>query len=374
MSPRTAFTDLAGLNHPIIQGPFGGGLSTTRLVVAVSNGGGLGSFGAHGLAPTDIHALVAELRRVTARPFAINLWVPLPGETEHSLTAGEFAAHAARLRPFFEELGQPLPALAARYADVDFAEQLDALIEARPPVASFVFGAPPPAAMAEMKRRGIITIGAATTVAEARHLEGAGFDALVASGSDAGGHRPAFLRPALDSLVGTFALVPQVVDAVRIPVIAAGGIADARGVAAALTLGAAAAQVGTAFLACDESGASSAHKDALAKVRAEDTRLTRAFSGRHARGIVNRIMRELDGIEPNLPPYPIHSWFMHPLRRAAAATGRADLQSLWAGQAAALTRRRSAADLLAALATGLDDRAADCPLPQAHDASLGDSV
>lgn len=353
----TRFTERLGLDYPIVQGPFGGGISSAALAAAVSNAGGLGSYGAHVLSGAEIRSLVVELRLLTSRPFNINLWVPLPGEEALTLTSAEFAAEEERVRPLRERLGMPRVAspgdAPGSYAAQSFNEQLEAVIEARPPVASFVFGAPPAAAIAEMKRRDIVTIGTATTVDEAIALEAAGMDLIVATGSDAGGHRVSFLRPAEHSLVGTFSLVPQVVDAVSVPVIAAGGIADGRGVIAALTLGASAVQVGTAFLACDEAGASDAHKEALTGPDARWTALTRVFTGRLARGLRNRAMIELEAAG-EASPYPARPWFMSPINQAAAVSGRADAMALWAGQAASFARRRSAAECFAALIEGAE--------------------
>jgi nitronate monooxygenase len=351
----TAFTARFGVRYPIVQGPFGGGASSVALAAAVSNAGGLGSFGAHALPPPDVARVIGELRARTALPFNVNLWVPLPEEAALRFTPASFEAALALLRPYLRELGAAEPTFRER-AGQDFEAQLAAVLEARPPVVSFVFGAPPPAAMAALRERGILTVGAATTVDEAKLLEAAGFDAVVASGSDAGGHRPSFLRPAEESLNGTFSLVPQVADAVRLPVIAAGGVADARGVRAALALGASAAQLGTAFLACDESNASEGHKRALVSPDARWTTLTRLFSGRHARGIRNRLTAELRAHEGDVPAYPLQNWLTQGLRAAAGAAGRPELQSLWSGQAAGLVRRRAAADLVAALVAELDAR------------------
>lgn len=354
---KTRFTERLGVEYPIIQGPFGSGLSSVRLATAVSNAGGLGSYGAHVLSAAEIGALVAEMRGLTARPFNVNLWVPLPDEAALTLTAAEFKAESDRLRPVRERVGLPEPEVAQRpasYAAQDFDKQLEALIEARPPVASFVFGAPPVAAIEEMKRRGTVTIGTATTVDEAIALEAVGMDLIVATGSDAGGHRVSFLRRAEESLVGTFSLVPQIVDAVRVPVIAAGGIADGRGIAAALALGAAAVQVGTAFLACEESNASEVHKEELVKPTARVTSLTQVFTGRLARGIRNRAMIEMEARGATPAPYPIRAWFMSPLNKAARAAGRADSMALWCGQAAGLVTRRPAAECFAALVDGTE--------------------
>jgi nitronate monooxygenase len=341
--PRSRVTELLGLRYPIVQGPFGGGASSARLVAAVSDAGGLGSFGANTLEPADVGAVVADIRSRTAAPFAVNLWVPQPGEREARPTEAELAAHLQRLRPYLDELGLPDPPLAWPFTP-DFDRQVEALLEARPPVASFVMGIPPAEALAAARRLGIATIATATTVEEALALDAAGVDLVVASGSDAGGHRGAFLRPVDESLVGTFSLVPQVADAVSAPVIAAGGIADGRGIAAALTLGADGVQVGTTFLACEESGASAAHRQALLDPAAQTTMLTRAYSGRLGRAIPNRFLRELRAREAELPPYPVQSHLTQPIRRAAAQRGLAEYLNLWAGQAAALARARTAAE------------------------------
>ncbi|GIH94266.1 NAD(P)H-dependent flavin oxidoreductase [Planobispora siamensis] len=335
---------LLGLDHPIVQGPFGGGLSSVALAAAVSEAGGLGSYGGHILAPDELTGLVATLKAATGRPFAVNLWVPHPGEAELRATP----ADVDRLRPYFEELGLPVPE-AGHPAGQDFDDQADALLAAGPPVLSFVMGIPPARVIAEARRKGIPTIGTATTVDEAVALEQAGLDAIVASGSDAGGHRGAFLRPVGESLVGTFSLVPQIADAVSVPVIAAGGIADGRGVAAAITLGAHGVQIGTGFLATRESGASTLHKAALHTPAARVTVLTRLFSGRLARAIPNRFVREMAAFEAEVPPYPVQNALMLGLRREAGRRGLADLVNLWAGQAAPLTEAGGARDYVGRL-------------------------
>ncbi|MGW6916629.1 NAD(P)H-dependent flavin oxidoreductase [Kitasatospora sp. NPDC054939] len=332
-------TDLLGIRHPLVQGPFGGGLSSVALAAEVTRSGGLGSYGAHLLAPERIGDLVTELRRAADGPFAVNLWVPQPGEAD-APTDAELARHAERTGPLAAELGVPLD--GAPDPAPDFAAQVDALLAARPPVISFVMGVPPAGVLRRARRAGIVTVGTATTVAEALALEAAGLDAVVASGSDAGGHRGSWLRPVRESLVGTFALVPQVADAVSVPVIAAGGIADGRGIAAAWALGADGVQIGTGFLATEESGASTVHKAALHRPEGAVTVLTRLFSGRPARGIPNRLVRELAAYEDEVPPYPVQNALMLPIRRAAAARGDADLLNLWSGQAAPLTRPRAA--------------------------------
>lgn len=347
---RSRLADVLGVRRPIIQGPFGGGLSSIPLTVAVSNAGALGSYGANHLDPDQISSLVSELKRRTSHAFNVNLWVPLPGEAEVTLDEVELAREVDRLRPYLDELGVPPPAYRPTYGQ-SFDRQVAALIDARPPVFSFIFGVPPAAVLDEARRRGIVTVGTATTVDEAVALEAAGVDVIVASGSDAGGHRGAFLAPVAESLVGTFSLVPQVVDAVTVPVVAAGGIADRRGVAAALALGADGVQIGTGFLMTTESVASAAHKRALAGPGARITVLTSAFSGRPARAIPNRFSRELAALERDLPPYPIQSALTSGIRSAAAERGLADYLNLWAGQAARLARPRTAQDYLDELDT-----------------------
>jgi nitronate monooxygenase len=343
MNP-TRLTELLGIVHPIVQGPFGGGLSSVALAAAVSNGGGLGSFGAHNVPPAGIGTLVDDLRAATDGPFAVNLWVPQPAEADVPRDGAALEPHIGRLRPFYEEMGVSPPATPLPVTD--FAGQVDAVIAARPPVLSFVMGIPPGDVLRRAADAGIRTIGTATTVDEAVAVEAAGFDAVVASGSDAGGHRGAFLRPVEESLVGTFSLVPQVADAVGIPVIAAGGIADGRGVAAALTLGADGVQVGTGFLATHESNASAPHRAALASRGARVTVLTRLFSGRQGRSIANAFTREMAAAEADVPGYPVQNALMMPIRRAAAERGDPDRLNLWSGQSAALTRPRDAAEYL----------------------------
>jgi nitronate monooxygenase len=341
-----------GIAHPIVQGPFGGGLSTPALVAAVSNAGGLGSYGAYQLAPDAIGKIAGEIRALTAKPFALNLWVSDHDPGGHELDQAELDRVYRIFEPYFRELGVDKPALPPRVHHA-FEAQVEALLEASPAVFSFVFGVPRPAILSECKRRGIVTIGAATSIDEARALDEAGVDLIIATGFEAGGHRPSFLARAEDSLMGTFVLTQLVADRVRAPVIAAGGIADARGVRAALALGAQAAQLGTAFLACEESGATPEHRELLFSPASEKTALTRAFSGRLARGLRNRWSDEMSGRD-GLPPFPVQSWFLSKLRPAVLAAHRTDLVSLWGGQIAPNLRHRNATALVQALAAGLD--------------------
>jgi nitronate monooxygenase len=323
--------ELLGLDHPILLGPFGGGLSSIELAAAVSEAGGLGSFGAQHLSPDELTATIEALRAATERAFNVNLWVSTHDVPEETF---DWDAAVARLQPLYDEAGVAPPA-RPRPAAHGFGEQVDALITARPPVFSFVYGVPDDAVLDACREAGIVTIGAAITVEEAVALDEAGVDAIVASGFEAGGHRVAFLRPAADSLVGTLSLVPAVVDAVRAPVIAAGGIADARQVAAAFTLGADAVQIGTAFLATRQSAAGPEHRHALSHGD-RHTRLTSAFTGRLARALAPELAID------EIAPFPYQAWLTRPLARAR-----------WAGQSARLVRPdRDAAELLEELVRG----------------------
>jgi nitronate monooxygenase len=343
-------TELLGIDHPIVQGPFGGGLSSAALLHAVSQAGGLGSYGVHHLAPNAIRALAAELHAATVQPFALNLWVSTHDLPEAEMTRERYAAAAARLQALYDEVGVDAPPYPERFSPT-FEEQATAVLAARPAAFSFVFGIPDDRLLAAFHERGITTIGTATTPDEAVALDEAGVGAIVASGAEAGGHRGAFLAPAEDSLFGTLALVRVAVAEVKAPVIAAGGIADAHGVVAALALGAAGVQVGTAFLATEESGATPQHRAALRSQDARHTRLTRAYSGRLARGIPNRLMEELtrDGA---IEPYPYQGHLLKPILAAARAQGRTDVVALWSGQAAPVLEHRWATELYAALVDG----------------------
>ncbi|HEX4895641.1 MAG TPA: nitronate monooxygenase [Solimonas sp.] len=336
------------LRYPIWQGPFGSGLSSVTMLAAVSEAGGLGAYGLQHLSPAQIRELGAQAHAATRKPFNLNLWVSNHDEGGQVLDAEAFTAACERFAPYYRALGLQPPTMPERYG-WRFEDQVEALLAVRPAVFSFVFGIPSADVLRECRRREIVTAGAATTLEEALALEAAGVDLIVASGMEAGGHRVSFLRSAEESLTGTFALVPQIVDCVKVPVIAAGGVADGRGVAAALMLGAQAAQVGTAFLACAESGTSELHRAQLFSPTARRTALTRAFSGRLARGLRNAFVDDWAARAAEILPYPIQGWFTGSFRKAAAAAGRPDMMSLWAGQAAPLLRHRQVDELFSAL-------------------------
>jgi len=332
MPPRwneNQLTAKLGIDYPIIQGPLGG-LSSQKLTAAVSNFGGLGSFGAHGLAPEAIRDVIGEIRSLTSKPFAMNLWVSMEDESARTSDERAFNRSLAPLAVHLAALGTPRP-IYKPYSQIRFEDQARVLLDAKVPVFSFIFGIPPKEVLDECRTNRIVTIGTATTPEEGAALQETGVDAIVASGFEAGGHRGSFLRAAEDSLTGTFSLAPQIVDRVNVPVIAAGGIADARGVVAALALGAEAVQIGTAFLACEESGAGVLHREALRGRKAGHTALTKGFTGRLARGIHNRL------IETEILPYPLQRGLVRSLSIAAEAAGRSDLLPLWAGQSANLS-------------------------------------
>ena len=338
--PTAALRERLGIVHPIIQAPMGGGPTTPNLVAAVSEAGGLGSIAAGYLGPRDLAHEIEQTRRRTARPFAVNLFVD--GGTDGS---SDQSAMLSLLASWHDRFDLPTPSPADLPPDL-LADHLEVIVDASVAVVSFTFGIPDPVVVARLKSTGAFLIGTATSVAEARAVEKAGLDAVVVQGAEAGAHRAAFLPPYDGRSIGLIALVPQVVDAVQIPVIAAGGIMDGRGVAAALALGAAAAQMGTAFLLCDEAGTHPTYRNALLASGAADTVITRAFSGRPARAIRNEF---IDGVESSgvgIPPYPVQNTLTGPLRRAAAAAGDARAVALWAGQGFPLVRETRAGDLV----------------------------
>ena len=341
--------DRIGIDYPVFQAPMAGGPSTPELAAAVSNAGGLGSLGAGYASAEAVRDVIRATRALTSRPFCMNLFAP---EAVPAPSPDDVARAQAALLPFRTEVG--LPAAAAPAAGQPFRDQLRVLLEERVPVFSTTFGALSPEDVAALARNGAVVMGTATNVREARALEATGVHAVVAQSGEAGGNRGTFLGPVEGGLAGTLSLVPQIADAVRIPVVAAGGIMDGRGIAAALALGASAVALGTAFLPCPESGASRPYKEAvLARRDADETTLTRAFSGRWARGLRNRFTEALAGA-PVLA-YPLQNSMTADLRREAAKAGKADLLSLWAGQGVPLARSMPAAELLRALVREAED-------------------
>ncbi len=340
---RTPVTELLGIEHPILQAPMASA-ATPALAAAVSEAGGLGALGSAMLPLDELRRQTAELRERTDRPFQLNFFCHETPEVTGDI--GERAREY--FAPLYDELGLGEPPQPSAPA-VEFDEaRLEALLELRPPVVSFHFGLPARDAVESIHAVDMVVLASATTVAEARHLEEHGADAVVAQGAEAGGHRGSFLVEGDDGPVGSLALVPQVVDAVGVPVIAAGGIADGRGLAAVLALGAGAAQIGTAFLPCPESGISQEYREALRGAKAEGTILTRAVSGRPARALRNRMTQELSGVLP----YPAQLSLTGPLFGVEAGGGQ--FQAMWSGQAAALATDAPAGEVVAAISAAAE--------------------
>jgi nitronate monooxygenase len=320
--------ELFGIELPVIQAPMAGSQGS-ELAVAVSNAGGLGSLPCALLSLESMRAELTAIRSGTAKPFNVNFFCHTPPEPN----AKREAAWRELLAPYYREYGIAVGEAAAAPSRAPFsAAAADALQEFKPAVVSFHFGLPSADLVARVKSWGTKVMASATTIDEALVLERRGADAIIAQGSEAGGHRGMFLSEDLTTQIGTFALLPQIVKAVRVPVIAAGGIADAQGVAAAVSLGAAGAQLGTAFLLCPEAKTSVVHRAALKSPRAWHTALTNLFSGRPARGIMNRLMQDLGPINPAAPAFPLAAGALAALRKKAESAGVGDFSPLWAGQ------------------------------------------
>ena len=338
-----------GSELALIQAPMAG-VQGAALALAVCKAGGLGSLPCAMLTVEAMRKELAVIRAATDRPYNVNFFTHTPPAAD----ARREAAWRAALTPYYKEYGIDPNAIPAGPGRAPFtAEAADALQEFKPAVVSFHFGLPSAALLERVRACGAKILASATTVDEARWLEAHGVDAVIAQGVEAGGHRGNFLTDDWTTQPGTFALVPQVVRAVKVPVIAAGGIADAKGVAAAIKLGAAAVQVGTAYLLCPEATTSAVHRAALQSEAARNTALTNVFTGRPARGILNRVMRELGPMNPGAPAFPLATSAIAPLRAKAEAAGRGDFSPLWSGQNATGCREVPAAEITRALAQGL---------------------
>lgn len=330
--------------HPIIQGPTAGGNNTPAQVAAVSNAGALGSLACSLLVPTTIRDQVAQIRALTERPFCLNFFVLQPPQPDDAM----LAQAVELLRPIWSSLGWTSLPTPAKWCE-DFSAQFELLLELRPAVASFTFDILSAEQVARLRAADIFVIGTITTVAEAQAWEAIGADAVIASGVESGGHRGTFLVPQTEATLGLFELLPQVVAAVNIPVIAAGGIMDGADIARAMAAGAQAVQMGTAFLVCDESAIHPAYKQRLLTAGNHPTRLTRIFSGRYARGLENRFMIDMAAVETQVPAYPVQNALTGAIRAEAARRGDTELMSLWCGTGVARARAMPAAQLVQTL-------------------------
>jgi nitronate monooxygenase len=336
---NTPLSAKLGIRVPIVQAPMAGGPSSQELVAACCAAGALGGFGFAYTQPAEMEKQAAWVRERTASPFVINLFTsPQPGEVKEQRAALDAVAH------FYSELGLGTPQPVQPPYAPDLNAQLDAIERIKPRAVTSHLADFPAERVRKFRSLGILVGAAATTIGEAKHLESLGVDFVIAQGGEAGGHRGTWLRDPYDAMTGTLALTRLVVKAVKIPVIAAGGIMDGAGIAAVLALGAQAAQMGTAFIPCPESGASQVHKDALLAAKEDDTRVTEKFSGKPARGIVNRFIREMAD-QPQLV-FPAQNAVTGKLRAASAKAGKSDCVALWSGQAAPLSRRMPAGELV----------------------------
>jgi len=346
MWPDRRLLDLLGIELPIVQAPMAGA-NGSAMAIAASEAGGLGSLPCAMLDAAKIRAEIGIVRQRTAKPLNVNFFCHSPAAPDPAREA----AWRARLAAYYTELGLDAAAAAPAASRAPFDAAMCEVVEAcKPEVVSFHFGLPAPTLLARVKATGAVVLSSATTVAEARWLEDNGCDAVIAQGCEGGGHRGMFLTDDIATQAGTFALVPQVVDAVKLPVIAAGGIADGRGIAAAFALGAAGVQIGTAYLFTPESLISDLHRAALHAARADGTALTNVFSGRPARGLMNRVIREVGPMSDAAPAFPTAGGALTPLKAEAEKAGSSDFSSLWSGQAASLGREIGAGDLTRQLA------------------------
>lgn len=348
---KSALLKRLGIAHPVIQAPMAGGPTTPELVAAVSNAGGLGSLGAAYMTPDQIANAIRQIRALTGEPFNVNLFAG-GYDAEMSADPRPMLAILAEIHAAY---GLPVPMLPVLPAD-PFAAQIAAVLKASPAVFSFTFGIPDASVMARLRSQGIAILGTATTVDEARLLADAGVDAVVAQGAEAGAHRGTFAGPFEAAMVPIHDLLRGILGAVPVPVIASGGLMDGHDIAAALALGASASQLGTAFLPCPESGAPEAHKRAVLAALQDTTVITRAFSGRPARGLANAFIARLAGMEDAILPYPLQNALTRPMRNAAAKRGDEGFLSLWAGQGVFRARSMPAGELVVRLVQEMNEK------------------
>ncbi|HAT6977423.1 TPA: nitronate monooxygenase [Legionella pneumophila] len=334
-------TEKLGIQFPIIQAPMAGGATTPELVAAVSNSGGLGSLGAGYMKHNEIKQAIRKIRQLTNKPFAVNLFIP----EAHHATPEQIQQACDDINLCCTELNIEISPVSSPYSQ-SFVEQMQILIEEKIPVFSYAFGTLEPMWIKHLKKNGTFLIGTATTIQEARILEASGIDAIVAQGSEAGGHRGTFIGNAEDALIQLSDLIPQIIETIRIPVIAAGGIMNGKGIVSAMNAGASGVQMGTAFLSCFEAEISHQYKQTLLSQQQDNTVLTRAFSGKLARGIRNQFITCMDKRKVNILDYPIQNALTQVMRQKARENDNIDFMSLWAGQSAQLCRPMSAGDLI----------------------------
>jgi nitronate monooxygenase len=341
---ENSLTNLLNIQYPIIQAPMAGGVTSPELVAAVSNAGGLGMIGAGYLSPNQLRTQIQETRTLTNKAFGVNLFVPTPYEID----AKKLQTAKEILQEIQTKLGiMDDPKLPTYEEDLKtYHELIEILIEEKIPVCSFTFGVPTKEIETKLKQNSSLLIGTATTVQEAILNEKAGMDAVVVQGVEAGGHRGTFHRDDNDSLIGLMSLIPQTADSISIPIIAAGGIMDARGLLAARYLGAQGVQMGTAFLVCEESGANHHHKQAILDATEDEVVLTKSFSGKMARGIYNAFIEKLKTVEESLPDYPLQNELTKAVRKASASSGKRDYLSLWSGQSPRLAKKQTVNELI----------------------------
>jgi nitronate monooxygenase len=345
---KNRITDLLGIEYPIMQGPFGGGLSTVELTTTVSRLGGLGGFGAYTLSPQEIYNIHQEITSKTDKPYNLNLWVNDHDMIDEEHTKKQYEKASEIFKPYFDLADTEIPPLPPSF-ESRFQNQLQVIFDIQPKVFSFMFGLLDVDIIEDLHKQGTVVLGNATTLDEAIALENIGVDIIVASGFESGGHRPSFLDRSELSTTGTFVLVQLIKDKVKIPVVAAGGIASGRGIAGAFTLGAEAVQIGTAFLATEESGALPVHKEFLFSDAAKSTTLSRAYTGRLGRGITTIITRELLAATDKTLPFPLQTHFMGALRKAALEQQKNDLVFFWSGQIAPILKHKKTSVLMKSL-------------------------
>lgn len=345
--------ELFRIQYPIIQAPMAGGITTAELVSSVSNHGGLGMIGAGYMTPESLRMLIREVKERTEQNFGVNLFVPTPYE----ITKEKIELSKQAMEPIYDALSidknQLVDIPTFTCTKQNYETQIDVLIEEEVPIFSFTFGVPSKEDVQRLKDHGIVLIGTATTVKEAVEIEKLGLDAVVAQGSEAGGHRGTFLNDTDNSAIGLMSLIPQVSDTVQIPVIAAGGIMDSRGFMAAMFLGAKAVQMGTAFLTCEESGAHPLHKEAVLQATEDEIVLTRSISGKYASGIDNQFIRTLNKKTSELPEYPIQHYLTSSIRKSAAENGNKEFMSLWSGQSPRLAKKQTVEELIHRMMEGV---------------------